>query len=86
VNTFANVSGSVTLSESYAYDDNSNLTSKGNVGYYQYNVTGKPNRLAAIWQNRPPRYELQLEATDLQQRLKRLVKDCDIANFINGLR
>lgn len=34
----------------------------------------------------PPRHELQLEATALPHRLKRLPKDCDIANFINGLR
>ncbi len=51
VNTAANLSGSLTLSESYAYDDNGNLLSKGNVGYYQYNVANKPNRLAGIWQN-----------------------------------
>ncbi len=51
VNTAANLSGNLTLSESYAYDENGNLLSKGNVGYYQYNVANKPNRLAGIWQN-----------------------------------
>ena len=51
VNTAANLSGNLTLSEGYAYDDNGNLLSKGNVGYYQYNVANKPNRLAGIWQN-----------------------------------
>lgn len=45
LNSFANVSRSIT--ESYACDDEGNLTRKVNVGHHQYNVSGKP----AAWQN-----------------------------------
>jgi RHS repeat-associated protein len=51
VNTKLNLTGTLAMTESYGYDGNGNLIKKTNVGYYQYNVTGKPNRLAAVWQN-----------------------------------
>jgi RHS repeat-associated protein len=49
VNTKLNLTDALAMTESYGYDGNGNLTNKTNVGYYQYNVTGKPNRLAAVW-------------------------------------
>ena len=49
VNTALNLSGNLAMTESYGYDANGNLTNKTNVGYYQYNVSGKPNRLAGVW-------------------------------------
>ena len=37
--------------EEYGYDANGNIINKTGVGHYQYNVSGKSNRLAAVWQN-----------------------------------
>ena len=45
------LNGNLGMSESYGYDANGNIINKTGVGHYQYNVSGKPNRLAAVWQN-----------------------------------
>ena len=51
VSAAVGLSGTAAMSESYSYDANGNLGFKTSVGYYQYNVSGKPNRLAGVWQN-----------------------------------
>ena len=45
------LTGNLGMNESYGYDANGNITSKTGVGFYQYNVSGKPSRLAGVWQN-----------------------------------
>jgi len=45
------LTGNLGMTESYGYDANGNISSKTGVGHYQYNVSGKPNRLAGVWQN-----------------------------------
>ncbi len=45
------MTGNLGMTEAYDYDANGNLKSKTGVGHYQYNVSGKPNRLAGVWQN-----------------------------------
>jgi RHS repeat-associated protein len=45
------LTGNLGMTESYGYDANGNISSKTGVGHYQYNVSGKPNRLVGVWQN-----------------------------------